>query len=53
MDYLLTRTARDMRTLMHLLDRIDRFALARQRLVTVPLLRQVLQGEAAEAGAPT
>jgi DnaA family protein len=51
MDYLLTRTARDLATLMHLLDRMDRFALARQRQVTVPLLRQMLQEEPAEAGA--
>jgi hypothetical protein len=30
---------------------MDRFALARQRQVTVPLLRQMLQEEPAEAGA--
>jgi DnaA family protein len=53
MDYLLTRAARDMGTLMQWLDRIDRFALARQRTVTVPLLRQVLQEDPADAGAPT
>ena len=53
MDYLLTRAARDMGTLMQWLDRIDRFALARQRAVTVPLLRQVLQEDPADAGAPT
>jgi DnaA-homolog protein len=51
MDYLLTRSARDLTTLMHLLDRMDRFALARQRQVTVPLLRQMLKEEPAEAGA--
>jgi DnaA family protein len=49
MDYLLVRSARDLGTLMQLLDRIDRFALARQRGVTVPLLRQMLQEDAAEA----
>jgi hypothetical protein len=27
---------------MHLLDRLDRFALAEQRVVTVPLLKQML-----------
>jgi DnaA family protein len=48
MDYLLTRSARDLGTLMQLLDRMDRFALARQRAVTVPLLRQMLQEDAAE-----
>jgi DnaA family protein len=51
MDHLLTRNARDLGTLMKLLDRIDHFALARQRAVTVPLLRQMLQEDAAVAGA--
>lgn len=41
-DYLLRRTARDLGTLMGLLDRIDHAALAQQRAVTLPLLRQVL-----------
>ena len=36
---------------MQLLDRLDHFALARQRAVTVPLLRQMLQEDAVEAGA--
>jgi DnaA family protein len=43
MDYLLTRFARDLKNLMALLDRLDHYALARQRAVTVPLLRQMLQ----------
>jgi hypothetical protein len=30
---------------------MDRFALARQRPLTVPLLRQMLQEDAVEAGA--
>jgi DnaA-homolog protein len=51
MDYLLRRSARDLGTLMQLLDRMDHFALARQRPVTVPLLRQMLQEDAAEVGA--
>ena len=51
MDYLLTRFARDLGTLMQLLDRLDDFALARKRAVTVPLLRQMLQEDAVEAGA--
>ena len=51
MDYLLTRSARDLGTLMQVLERIDRFALARQRAVTVPLLRQMLQEDPAEAEA--
>jgi DnaA family protein len=53
MDYLLARSARDLGTLMQLLDRMDRFALARQRPVTVPLLRLMLQEDAVEAGAPS
>jgi DnaA family protein len=40
-DYLLTRFARDLKHLMALLDRIDDYALERQRAVTVPLLRQM------------
>lgn len=42
MDYLLTRFARDLKHLMALLDRLDEFALASKRAVTVPLLRQML-----------
>ena len=42
MDYLLTRFARDLSHLMELLDRLDRFALAEHRGVTVPLLKQML-----------
>ena len=47
MDHLLTRFARDLKHLMQLLDRLDRFALARSRPVTVPLLRQMLDEEGA------
>ncbi len=50
MDYLLRRAARDLGTLMRVLDGIDRFALAQKRQVTVPLLRQMLQEEPASAG---
>jgi DnaA family protein len=42
MDYLLTRFARDLTHLMALLERLDIFALAHKRAVTVPLLRQML-----------
>jgi len=45
MDHLLTRFARDLKHLMLLLDRLDRFALARSRSVTVPLIRQMLDEE--------
>lgn len=47
MDYLLTRFARDLGHLMGLLDRLDTFALARKRPVTIPLLKQMLaEGDA-------
>lgn len=43
MDHLLTRYARDLKHLMAMLDRLDHFALARSRHVTVPLVRQMLE----------
>ncbi len=49
MDYLLTRFERDMGCLMTLLDRLDRFSLARSRAVTVPLVRTMLSEQ---GGAP-
>jgi DnaA family protein len=45
--YLLTRHSRDLGFLMGLLDRLDRFALAEHREVTVPLLKQMLALETA------
>lgn len=48
MSYLQTRFSRDLGSLMSMLDRLDRFALATQRAVTIPLLKQML----AEEGAP-
>lgn len=45
MDYLLTRFSRDLKHLMALLDRLDRFALVNKRAVTVPLLKQMLSEE--------
>ena len=42
MDRLLTRFARDLKHLMAMLDRLDRFSLATKRVVTVPLLKQML-----------
>ena len=50
-DYLLRRTARDLGSLMQWLDRIDHFALAQQRAVTLPLLRRMLREHAVESGA--
>ena len=45
MDYLLTHLQRDMGYLMDLLTRLDGYALAHQRLVTVPLLKRMLAEE--------
>jgi DnaA family protein len=45
--YLLTRHSRDLGFLMNLLDRLDRFGLAEHRVVTVPLLKQMLALETA------
>ena len=42
LDWLFTRKARDLGSLVALLDRIDQAALAAQRRVTVPFLRQLL-----------
>lgn len=47
MDHLLTRFARDLGSLMHLLDRLDHYSLARSRAITVPLLRTMLAEEGA------
>ena len=49
--YLLTHTARDMRALTGLFDRLDRFALARNRALTLPLLREYLQTSLRASGA--
>lgn len=40
--YLLTHAPRDIRTLMALVDDLDRYSLARQRAVTMPLLRDYM-----------
>ncbi len=49
LDYLLTRFARDLKSLMHLLHRLDGFALSEKRAVTVPLLKRMLNEENASA----
>jgi DnaA-homolog protein len=46
MGYLLTRFPRDLAHLMNVLDQLDEFALSKARLVTVPLLRQMLTEQA-------
>jgi DnaA-homolog protein len=53
MDFLLVRFSRDLKFLMGLLERLDEFALAHGRAVTVPLLKLMLAEDplASEAGA--
>ncbi|MGA0610134.1 DnaA regulatory inactivator Hda [Caldimonas sp. KR1-144] len=46
MRWVMLRHARDLGSLMGLLDRLDVYALERQRAVTVPLLREMLGSEA-------
>ncbi|MFZ5549995.1 MAG: DnaA regulatory inactivator Hda [Pseudomonadota bacterium] len=45
MDFLLTRFARDLGSLMALLRRLDQFSLAERRAVTVPLLKKMVAEE--------
>lgn len=47
--YLVHRLPRDMHSLCAVLDRLDEAALAAQRRLTVPFLRQVLEPQSAEA----
>lgn len=47
MSFLMTRFSRDLKHLMALLDRLDEFALAEHRHVTVPLLRKLFEEEGA------
>jgi len=47
MDYLMTRFARDLKHLMSQLDRLDEFSLSTKRVITVPLLKQMLAEEEA------
>lgn len=43
-DYLLKYTARDMQSLLGVLEALDRFSLETRRPITLPLLRQLLAG---------
>lgn len=45
LSYLLSRHERDLGSLMNLLDRLDRYALSEHRLITIPLLKQMLASE--------
>jgi len=44
-DYLLTRLPRDLPSLAALLAQLDRYALARKRQITMPLVREFLQSQ--------
>ena len=52
LDYILARFARDLKSLMHLLHRLDGFALAEKRAVTVPLLKRMLDEERSNDSLP-
>lgn len=43
MDYMLNRFSRDLGSLMHLLGRLDAYALQTQRVVSIPLLKSMLE----------
>ena len=45
MDYMLKRFARDLGSLVALLERLDRHALRTQRALTIPLLKDMLGSE--------
>ena len=45
MDYMLKRSARDLGSLVALLERLDRHALRTQRALTIPLLKDMLDSE--------
>jgi len=48
-DYLLNHTARDMQSLLRVLEALDRFGLETRRPITLPLLRQLLAGKTDQA----
>ena len=45
MDFLLVRFARDLKHLIALLDRLDEYAMATQRQITIPMVRKMLAEE--------
>ncbi|MBU6437993.1 MAG: DnaA regulatory inactivator Hda, partial [Betaproteobacteria bacterium] len=49
--WVLTHCSRDMRSLMALVERVDRYSLGAKRSVTLPLLKAMLSAEPAGAGA--
>ena len=45
MDYMLTRFSRDLASLMQLLDKLDSYALQTKRVITIPLIKTMLESE--------
>ena len=45
MAFMLTRFSRDLGSLMQLLDKLDSFALRTQRVITIPLIKSMLESE--------
>ncbi|HYD74746.1 DnaA regulatory inactivator Hda [Ramlibacter sp.] len=45
MDFMLTRFARDLGSLMQLLEQLDAYALQTQRAITIPLIKSMLENE--------
>ena len=43
MSYMLSRFTRDLSSLMTLLDHLDQFALQTQRVITIPLIKSMLE----------
>jgi DnaA-homolog protein len=52
-DYLLRHLRRDLRSLVGTLDALDRFSLETKRPITLPLLRELLQSDAAFRRSPS
>ncbi len=45
MDFMLTRFSRDLGSLMQLLDQLDSYALQTQRVITIPLIKSMLESQ--------
>ncbi len=45
MDFMLTRFSRDLGSLMELLDQLDSYALQTKRVITIPLIKSMLENE--------
>jgi DnaA family protein len=43
MDFLLNRFSRDLASLIHWLDQLDRYGLQTKRAITVPLVREMME----------